>query len=184
VWNEIRRVWPVGAGMSYERLDAPGGLQWPCPAENHPGTEILHTTTFAALGTRAALRAIDHRPSPEQCDADFPLVLVTGRTLDQFNAGTMTRRSVTQSLHPTDRLEISPDDAAHYRIADDDRVRIVSRYGTATLPARVNARVAAGQLFTTFSDPGRAVNRVTGPHRDGVTHTPEYKVTAVRIEPL
>jgi formate dehydrogenase major subunit len=184
VWNEIRKVWPAGAGMSYERLEAPGGLQWPCPEEDHPGTEVLHTSTFAALGPRAALRAIDHRPSPERSDAAYPLVLITGRTLDQFNAGTMTRRSLTQSLHPTDLLEISPDDAARYGIEDDDRVRIVSRYGTATLPAWVNARVRAGQLFTTFSDPGTAVNRVTGPHRDGVTHTPEYKITAVRLEPL
>jgi formate dehydrogenase major subunit len=182
VWNEIRRVWPAGAGMSYGRLDAPGGLQWPCPTDDHPGTEVLHTNAFAALGPRAALRAIDHRPSPERPDADYPFTLITGRTLDQFNAGTMTRRSLTQELHPTDLLEISPDDAARYGIEDDDRVRIVSGYGTATLPARVNDRVGAGQLFTTFSDPGTALNRVTGPHRDRVTNTPEYKVTAVRLE--
>jgi formate dehydrogenase major subunit len=168
--------------MSYERLDAPGGLQWPCPTDDHPGTEVLHTNAFAALGPRAALRAIDHRPSPERPDADYPFTLITGRTLDQFNAGTMTRRSLTQELHPTDLLEISPDDAARYGIEDDDRVRIVSGYGTATLPARVNDRVGAGQLFTTFSDPGTALNRVTGPHRDRVTNTPEYKVTAVRLE--
>ena len=183
VWNEIRRVWPAGAGMSYERLDAPGGLQWPCPTEDHPGTEILHTSTFAALGERAALRTIDHRPSPEQCDTEYPFVLITGRTLDQFNAGTMTRRSLTQELHPTDLLELSPRDAVRSGIGDGDRVRIVSRYGTATLPARTDDRVAPGQLFATFSDPGAALNRVTGPHRDAVTNTPEYKVTAVRVEP-
>jgi formate dehydrogenase major subunit len=184
IWDEIRRVWPAGAGMAYERLERPGGLQWPCPTDDHPGTRILHTNAFAAIGPRAALRRIDGRLTPEQCDADYPFVLVTGRALDQFNAGTMTRRSVTQALHPTDLLEIASADSARLGIADGDGVRIVSRYGEATLPAIVTERVAPGQLFATFSDPERATNRLTGPHRDAVTNTPEYKVTAVRLEPL
>jgi formate dehydrogenase major subunit len=184
IWDEVRSVWSAGAGMSYSRLDAPGGLQWPCPTDDHPGTTILHTTEFAARGPRASLRVIAHQPSPEQPDPNYPLVLITGRGLDQFNAGTMTRRSVTQQLDPTDTVEISPHDATPLGISTGDDLRIVSRYGTITLPARLTDRVASGQLFATFSDPERAVNRITGPHRDPTTHTPEYKVTAIRIEPV
>ena len=96
----------------------------------------------------------------------------------------MTRRSLTQALHPTDMLEISPTDATALGIDDGDMVRVTSRYGTAELPARVTARVSPGELFTTFSDPATEVNRLTGPHRDPITNTPEYKVTAVRLQPL
>jgi formate dehydrogenase major subunit len=96
----------------------------------------------------------------------------------------MTRRSVTAELTPTDVLEISPGDATELGVRTGDAVRVVSRYGETRLPVELNARVLPGQLFTTFSDPGAMVNRVTGPHMDPQTHTPEYKVTAVRIEPV
>ena len=184
IWDEIRQVWLPGAGMSYERLEALGGLQWPCPAEDHPGTRILHTRAFGTLGPRAALSAIDYQSTPERTDDEYGYVLVTGRSLDQFNSGTMTRRSLTQSLHPTDVLEISPADAAACGVADADLVRVTSRYGAAVLPVHVTARVSPGELFTTFSDPAAEVNRLTGPHRDAITNTPEYKITAVRLEPL
>ena len=108
-------------------------------------------------------------------------MLITGRGLDQFNAGTMTRRSLTQELHPTDVLEIAPADADAIGARNGARVRVESRYGTTTLPVRRSDRMEPGQLFTTFTDPSTAVNRVTGPHRDPITHTPEYKVTAVRL---
>ena len=74
IWDEIRKVWPAGAGMSYERLAAPGGLQWPCPTEDHPGTTMLHTAGFAALGPTAPLHQIMHQPSPEQPDTDLPVL--------------------------------------------------------------------------------------------------------------
>jgi formate dehydrogenase major subunit len=184
IWDEIRRVWPAGAGISPARLDASGGVQWPCPSEDHPGTQVLHIETFAALGPRTRLVAVEYRPTPERTDDAFPFVLVTGRTLEQFNAGTMTRRSLTQELQHTDVLELAPSDADALGVPDGDLVRVESRYGTATLPARRSARIAPGQCFTTFCDPERDVNRVTGPHRDAVTHTPEYKVTAVRLTPI
>jgi len=184
IWDEIRQVWPAGAGMSYERLDAPGGLQWPCPTDQHPGTHILHTSGFGTLGPKATLRGIDYRPTTEQTHDEYEFLLVTGRHLDQFNSGTMTRRSLTQALHPTDVLEISPTDAAALGIDEAASVRVTSQYGTAILAAHITSRVPPGELFTTFSDPTTQVNRVTGSHRDSVTNTPEYKVTAVHLQPL
>jgi formate dehydrogenase major subunit len=182
VWNEIRAVWGAGAGISYERLDSPGGLQWPCPAEDHPGTPILHRDSFGPLGPRATLRCVPYRPPAEQPGDELPYLLVTGRTLSQFNAGTMTARSQTRHLRPTDLLEISPGDASALGIRAGDPVRVRSRYGEATLPAEISTRVADGTVFATFHDPAAAVNRVTGDDRDPVTHTPAYKRTAVQLE--
>lgn len=183
IWDEVRQVWPVGAGMSYSRLDAPGGLQWPCPTEDHPGTTLLHGAAFGALGPITTLHQVTYRPSPEQPDRDYPFLLITGRALDQFNAGTMTRRSLTNELRATDTLDISAVDADRLGIRDGEIVDIASRYGATALPARVSAQVSTGQLFATFSDPDSHLNRLTGPHRDRVTHTPEYKRTMVRVEP-
>ncbi len=184
IWDEIRQVWPAGAGMSYERLDAPGGLQWPCPTNEHPGTRILHTSEFGALGPKATVRRIGYRPTTEQTDNEYEYLLVTGRTLHQFNSGTMTRRSVTQALHPTDVLEISPIDAAALGIDEAGTLRITSRYGTAILAAHITSRATPGEVFTTFSDPASEVNRLTGSQRDSTTNTPEYKITAVHLQAL
>jgi formate dehydrogenase major subunit len=181
IWDEIRAVWPPGAGMSYERLDAPGGLQWPCPDEHHPGTTVLHTNGFAALGGNATLRSVDHVPSPERPAPDYPLLLVTGRALEQFNAGTMTSRSHVHALRPTDTLDLAPDDVDALGLEDGDRVEVTSRHGSASLPVRRCDAVAPGQCFATFSDPETDLNRLTGPHRDPVTNTPEYKRTMVRV---
>jgi formate dehydrogenase major subunit len=181
IWNEIRAVWPAGAGITYPRLEAPGGLQWPCPSMDHPGTAILHTPELAAARPKVELVAVPYRPEPESTDDDFPLLLVTGRVLDHFNSGTMTRRSLTQQLHPADHLQLAPADAACHDISAGDRVEVTSRYGSALLVAEVTDTVVPGLLFATFSDPATHLNRVTGPHRDPITHTPAYKRTAVRI---
>ncbi|NOQ00108.1 MULTISPECIES: formate dehydrogenase subunit alpha [Mycolicibacterium] len=182
VWNEIRRVWPAGAGMTFERLDHPGGLQWPCPDENHPGTTLLHRDTFAGRDARAALRRIDYRPTGEQPDQRYPLVLVTGRELYSFNAATMTGRSATAALTRATALEISPEDAAMHGLTDDVHVLVCSRYGQAVLGCKVSERVPPGVVFSTFSDPAVPVNALTGPGRDPTTNTPEYKVTAVSVQ--
>jgi formate dehydrogenase major subunit len=184
VWEEIRRVWTVGAGITYERLDRERGLQWPCPTEDHPGTGILHRETFPRVGKRATLRRIGYQPTSESPTAEYPFVLVTGRALYHFNAGTMTMRTPSVALRPTDMLEVAPGDAARLGLVHGDAVRVTSRYGEAVFPVDVNPRVAAGQLFATFSDPGRLVNRLVGPQRDPYTHTPQFKVTAVRLQPL
>jgi formate dehydrogenase major subunit len=182
IWDEIRRVWTPGAGITYERLDQPGGLQWPCPDEQHPGTRILHDHGFP-IG-RASLARVAPRASEEEPSIDYPLTLITGRALYQFNAGTMTRRSATQALRVTDWLEISSVDAQNLGLETGSRVRVESRYGHAELPVEISTRVSPGCVFASFSDPAVRLNELTGPHRDPYTHTPEYKVTAVRVKPL
>ncbi|HEY8090765.1 MAG TPA: formate dehydrogenase subunit alpha [Polyangiaceae bacterium] len=180
IWEEIRQVWPGGRGISYARLER-GGLQWPCPEETHPGTTLLHTETFAS-GARAALRAIEHVPTAEQTSPEFPLLLNTGRSLYQFNAGTMTTRTRNRVLRPTDRLDVSPADAARAGLGEGERVRVCSRQGATVLSLHIDEWATDGQLFATFSDPATRLNAVTASRRDPHTGTPEYKVTAVRIE--
>jgi formate dehydrogenase major subunit len=182
IWDEIRLVWGAGAGISYRRLQGLG-LQWPCPSEDHPGTTILHREIFSG-DNRIQLRAIDYRPSPEQTSDEFPLLLITGRALYQFNAGNMSGRSRSGLFQPADCLQISSRDAERLNISDGRKVRISSRYGQVELSAAICDRVLPGQLFTTFQSTGGWVNCVTGPHRDRFVQTPEYKLCAVRVEPL
>jgi formate dehydrogenase major subunit len=182
IWQEVRQVWNAGAGLTYERLDHEG-LQWPCPSEAHPGTAVLHTESFVA-GQRAALRLVDYRLSAETIDDEFSFLLTTGRTLHQFNAGTMTMRTPNAELRSTDTLDISRFDAARLGIKDRALVRVRSRWGEAVLPARISDYVKPGELFATFHTPEVSLNRLTGANRDGYVNTPGYKVTAVRIDPV
>jgi formate dehydrogenase major subunit len=181
IWEEIRRVWPDGAGVTYARLEQ-GGLQWPCRDEGDPGLRVLHVEAFAR-GSTAALRCIDYRPTEERVTLEFPFLLTTGRTLYQFNAATMSGRSASGALRPTDTLDIAPQDARQLGVTDGVEVRIRSRWGEAILPARVTDAVKPGELFASFHDPARFLNRLTGPHRDAIVLAPEYKVTAVTIFP-
>lgn len=178
IWNEVRRVWLSGAGISYARLES-GGLQWPCLDENDPGQPILHRHL-----NQAALRPIPYVPTLEEPDSHYPFTLITGRTLYAFNAGTMTMRTGNLELHPEDRLDISAEDASALGIAEGSPVRIRSRSGEVTLPAHVSETVDHGYVFTTFHDTRRLVNHVTGGHRDTMASTPEYKVTAVALEAI
>jgi formate dehydrogenase major subunit len=182
IWDEVRAVWPAGAGLSYARLEH-GGLQWPCPTEDHPGTTVLHAGRFAN-GGKAALRTIDYQPTRELCSDEFPLRLVTGRKLYQFNAGTMTGRTLNAVLQPADVLGVSPDDARRYDLTSGDRVVVRSRHGSSTIAVEIDHGVQPGELFATFHATDVLLNRVTGDGRDAITHTPEYKVTAVRIDKL
>jgi formate dehydrogenase major subunit len=181
IWDEIRAVCDGARGMTYSRLEA-GGLQWPCPDEQHPGTSLLHQDAFA-MGTRATLQCVEDHGSPELASPLYPFILMTGRSLYQFNAGTMTGRTNNNELRPTDVLDVSPDDARDAHLDDGDLVRVTSRHGSALLPVHVDDGVRRGELFATFQRPDLAVNAVTGPYRDRVTGTPAYKVTAVRLAP-
>jgi formate dehydrogenase major subunit len=176
----VRKVWKAGSGLSYARL-AKGGLQWPCTSEDHPGTSTLHTAGFP-IGKRAALRRIDYTPTSETTNEEFPFLLNTGRSLYQFNAGTMTMRTANTALRATDTLDIAPEDADKLGLYSGQHVRVKSRYGEAELPVRISKSVRAGELFATFNDPSVFLNLLTGPYRDRYVDTPEYKVTSVRIE--
>jgi formate dehydrogenase major subunit len=181
VWNEVRSLWPAVAGISYARIERQG-LQWPCRDADDPGMATLHATAFAGR-PRATLACIDYRPSTERTDAEYPLLLSTGRVLQQFNVGTMSGRSAQQPLRPTDTLDMHPADARALAFVDGESVRVQSRHGEACLPLRITDTVQPGQLFATFHDPARRVNCLTGSIRDGASGTPEYKVTAVRVLP-
>lgn len=182
IWNEVRRVWPAAQGISYSRMEQ-GGLQWPCPSEDHPGTTILHEQAFASSAT-AALRRLNYHPTPEITSESYPFLLNTGRALYHFNSSTMTGRTANKILRPSDLLDISPHDAAQLKINNGDSIRVTSQYGQAILPGHINSAIKNGELFGTFHSPEIALNNVTSPQRDRYVKTPEYKVTAVKIEKL
>jgi formate dehydrogenase major subunit len=183
IWNEVRSVWPAGAGISYAKMEREGGIQWPCPDESHPGTVRLHSEIFT-LGERAPFQRPEQLALQEPPTKEFPLLLVTGRTLYAYNAGTMTDQTRNLELRPIDTLDLHPEDADRLGIADGDTLRIVSHWGEAQLPARRDSRVKQGEVFATFHTPSAHVNRLLGPHRDNKVNTPAYKRTAVRLERL
>ena len=182
IWNEVRRVWKAGSGISYDRIDQ-AGIQWPCPSDDHPGTQILHGESFP-IGKKAALRRIPYQATLEVATEEFPFLLTTGRTLYQFNAGTMTLRTYNKELHPADFLDMAPEDAERLELRDGEKVQLRSRYGTANLPVRINNAVKQGELFATFHTAEVFLNNVTSPYRDRYVLAPEYKVTAVRIDKI
>jgi formate dehydrogenase major subunit len=182
IWEEIREVWKAGHGITYGRLES-GGLQWPCPSEEHPGTTILHTGAFPH-GPRSALQRIEFRPSAEAASPKFPYLLTTGRTLYQFNAGTMTMRTANAVLRPVDTVDISLVDAGLLGLKDGALVRLRSHHGETVLAVRIDPGMKPGELFATFHTAQVSLNRLTGPARDHLVQTPEYKVVAVAIEKI
>jgi formate dehydrogenase major subunit len=182
IWNEIRAVWPEALGISYRRLEQ-YGLQWPCRDEDDPGTTILHDSAFAH-GKRAPLQRIDYVPSPEHISSAYPFLLSTGRNLYHFNVGSMTMRTPNRKLRRTDILEIARVDADRLGIVSGRRVRVRSSYGSVLMKAQVSDTVRMGEVFATFHDARVALNKLTSQLRDSIVMTPEYKVTAVAIEPV
>jgi formate dehydrogenase major subunit len=182
IWEEIRTVWKAGHGITYGRLEE-GGLQWPCPTEEHPGTTVLHAKSFPT-GPRAPLQRIEFTASNETASPEFPFLLITGRTLYHFNAGTMTMRTRNADLRPTDLLDIAAADATRLELRNGERVRVRSHHGDASLPIRINPAIKPGELFATFHTLDVFLNSLTGTGRDSIVHTPEYKIVAVRLEKL
>jgi formate dehydrogenase major subunit len=175
VMDEIARVTPGFAGVSYARLEG-DGLQWPVADAHHPGTPILHEREFAS--GRGRLHAIDYVPSPEQ---GGPLTLTTGRVLAHYNAGTMTRRTPSVVLVPEDRLEMHPRDAEARGIRNGDPVRITNARASIRARADVTDRIAQGAVFLSFHFPETGTNALTSDVCDRVTGCPEYKLAAVEV---
>ena len=181
IFEEIRRVTPSYAGITYGRLDAEGGLQWPCPHPDPPGTVYLHRGQFSR--GRGHFFGIDYREPAEMPDADFPLVLTTGRVLYQYHTGTMSRRAPgLVEKAPECRVEIAAGDAALYGIAEGEPVRVRSRRGEIVARALVSTKAVPGTIFIPFHYYEAAVNKLTIAALDPVAKIPEYKVCAVRIE--
>ncbi len=178
ILDEIARVAPDLAGVSYERLEG-DGLQWPVPGAGHPGTAILHENGFRA--GPAQLACIEYEPSPALADRTRPLLLVTGRSLEHYNSGSMTRRSPNLSLRPSDRIEIHPEDARARGIRAGDPVRVTSPWGEAQARAEITDTVRPGMLFLTFHFPETGTNRVTSDVVDRLSDCPEYKLTPVEL---
>jgi predicted molibdopterin-dependent oxidoreductase YjgC len=179
VMDEIAKIAPaLFGGVCYSRLEG-DGLQWPCPDAAHPGTVTVHAEGF--VRGRARLMTRPHVPTAERCSADYPLLLTTGRVLQHYNVGTMTRRSPHRELEDADYLEINPQDAVAAGIDDGTWVRITSRYGTAVVRSRITGRVTPGLLFLSFHFPESHTNALTSSRSDPDSRCPEYKLTAVRI---
>ncbi len=179
IMDEISALTPPLAGISYERLEKQE-LQWPVPSAQHPGTTILHTEKFPR--GRAKFAAVEYLPPGEEPDYQYPLVLVTGRVLQHYNAGTMTRRTPLGQVVDHDALEIHPDDAVTYHISDGQRVKLVSRRGSIPMTAHISERVNPGNVFTTFHFPETDMNSILSSSSDLLTRCPEYKVLTVRID--
>ena len=183
VFAEISRSWPQLAGVSYQRLDNEGGLQWPCPDPEHPGTPYLFAGSFP-IG-KAKFSAVGWSGPRECADVDYPLVLTTGRLLYQYHTGTMTRRSrELEEAAPAPFVELHPADAKALGLADGEMVKAVSRRGEITLPALITERVEPGVVFIPFHYQEAAANLLTNDALDPVCKIPEAKVCAVRIEKI
>ena len=181
IFEEIRQVTPSYAGITYARLEAEGGLQWPCPTTEHPGTVYLHRGQFSR--GKGAFFAIDHRDPAEMPDADYPLVLTTGRLLYQYHTGTMSRRAPgLEEKAPECFVEIAAGDAMDYGIGDGDKVRVKTRRGELVVRAQVSPKAVRGTIFIPFHFHEAAVNKLTNAALDPVAKIPEYKVCAVHIE--
>jgi formate dehydrogenase alpha subunit len=180
IFEEIRQVTPSYAGITYARLEE-GGLQWPCLTTEHPGTVYLHKGQFAK--GKGTFFAIDHRDPAEMPDADYPLILTTGRLLYQYHTGTMSRKAEgLVEKAPECRVEIAPGDAIDFGIGDGDQVRIKTRRGQIVARAEVSPKAVTGTIFLPFHFFEAAANKLTNAALDPVAKIPEYKVCAVNIE--
>ncbi|MFA7434047.1 MAG: formate dehydrogenase subunit alpha [Gemmobacter sp.] len=181
IMEEIAATTPSFAGVTYERLEELGSVQWPCNESTPEGTPIVHVGGFVrgrGKFIRTEYIATDERTGPR-----FPLLLTTGRILSQYNVGAQTRRTANTVWHDQDVLEIHPHDAEVRGVREGDLVRLASRSGETTLRAQITDRVSPGVVYTTFHHPDTQANVVTTDFSDWATNCPEYKVTAVQVAP-
>ena len=181
IMDEIARLTPTFAGVTYAKLDAEGSVQWPCDEEHPLGYPVMHTEEFTRGQGRFMLT--EFVPTDERTGPRYPLILTTGRILSQYNVGAQTRRTDNVIWHEEDRLEIHPHDAEQRGIVDGGWVTVRSRAGETGLRALITDRVAPGVVYTTFHHPMTRANVVTTDFSDWATNCPEYKVTAVQVMP-
>ncbi|MCI0435654.1 MAG: formate dehydrogenase subunit alpha, partial [Gemmatimonadetes bacterium] len=178
IMAEIAALTPTFTGVTYEKLDRLGSIQWPCNTARPEGTPTMHVDQFVRGKGKFYVTA--YVPTEERTTTRFPLILTTGRVLTQYNVGSQTRRTANVVWHDEDRLEIHPHDAEVRGIQEGDWVGLSSRAGETVLRATITDRVNPGVVYTTFHFPESGANLVTTEFSDWATNCPEYKVTAVQ----
>lgn len=181
IMDEIARLTPTFAGVSFDLLDEKGSVQWPCNEKAPEGTPIMHIGGF--VRGKGNFILTEYVPTTERTSRKFPLILTTGRILSQYNVGAQTRRTKNNVWHDKDILDIHPHDAEERGIVDGDMVMIQSRMGETVLEARITENMQPGVVYTTFHMPESGANVVTTDNSDWATSCPEYKVTAVQVRP-
>lgn len=181
IFQEIARLNPAYAGISYQRLEKEGGLQWPCPDAKHPGTPYLHQDKF--VRGKGLFTPVEYQPPAEEPDSDYPLLLTTGRILFHYN--TMTRYSgAIEPFKPEEVAQVNPADAGHLGVVEGETVKLSSRRGHIAVRITITDAVPPGVIYVTFHYRESAVNLLTGSALDPVTKTPEFKICAVKMEKL
>jgi len=179
IMDEIAQLTPTFAGVSYDKLDRLGSLQWPCNEDTPDGTPIMHVDNF--VRGKGRFMITQYVPTSEKVTRKYPLLLTTGRILSQYNVGAQTRRTENVQFYDEDILEIHPHDAEERGIVEGNWVGIQSRAGETVLRATVTTRVQPGVVYTTFHFPESGANVITTDNSDWATNCPEYKVTAVEL---
>jgi len=179
IMDEIARLTPTFTGVSFDKIDELGSIQWPCNEQHPQGTPTMHVEEF--VRGKGRFMVTEYVPTREKVNVKYPLILTTGRILSQYNVGAQTRRTENVTWHTEDRLELHPHDAEERGVKDGDWVGIQSRAGETVLRALVTARVQPGVVYTTFHFPDSGANVITTDNSDWATNCPEYKVTAVEV---
>jgi len=179
IMDEIAKLTPTFANVSYDALEQHGSLQWPANEAAPEGTPTMHLDGF--VRGKGKFMVTDYVPTDEKTGPRFPLLLTTGRILSHYNVGAQTRRTENVAWHHEDRLEIHPSDAENRGVKEGDWVSLKSRAGETTLRALITERVAPGVVYTTFHHPATQANVITTDYSDWATNCPEYKVTAVQV---
>jgi formate dehydrogenase major subunit len=179
IMDEIAALTPTFTGVSFEKIDRLGSIQWPCNAAAPEGTPTMHVGEF--VRGKGKFLITEYVPTSERSTSRFPLILTTGRTLTQYNVGAQTRRTANSQWHAEDVLDIHPHDAEVRGIENGDWVGLTSRAGDTVLRARITEKIAPGVVYTTFHFPETNANVVTTDNSDWATNCPEYKVTAVQV---
>jgi formate dehydrogenase major subunit len=184
-WDELRQLSPMHGGMSYRRLDAEGGLQWPCPTEDHPGTRFLHGRLWEEeTGPRAPFFAVEWAAPVDTLTEDYPIRLTTGRRLDSYNTGVQSGRySSPRRIYGV--LDLSPEDGQSLGVTEGETVKVVSRRGSLKAPVRFDRSLRPGLAFMAVHFPDDTdVNQLTIDAWDPKSGTAEFKATAIRVETL